>query len=435
VTSTNPPPGAKALLVRIFEEAVREVRPDRLLADGSWVKDCARPIGSYGRVVLVSIGKAAIPFAVAVERTLGDRLYGGLAVVPHGYAEHRPADLDLPRRVRVIEAGHPVPDRDGVEASRAVLRLVGGAGADDLVIACLSGGGSALLPAPPADVPIGSIRDLTRSLLRSGAPIHEVNTVRRALSRIAGGGLARAAAPAEVVGLVLSDVPGDDLAVVSGGPLAASPTTADDALAVLSTRGVEAPPEIVRHLRAAAGRKEEEEEVRATARLVGSNADLLRAAALVAGRLGIPATTHGDLLLGESREAGARVVRAALSAQVPSGIHLWGGETTVRVTGQGTGGRNQELALGAAVELHAMRGDCPVLSAGSDGIDGPTRAAGAVCDGRTVALGRERGLDAGRLLDENDSNRFFAGTGGLVVTGPTHTNVMDLVAVLRSGAP
>jgi hydroxypyruvate reductase len=429
VTSSNPPPEGQAQLVRIFEEAAREVRPDRLVADGSWVKGCARPIGSYGHVVLVSIGKGAIPFALAVERTLGDRLHGGLAVVPHGYSENRPPDLDLPRRVRVIEAGHPVPDRDGVEASRAVLRLAGGAGEDDLVIVCISGGGSALLPAPPPGVPIASIRDLTRSLLRSGAPIHDVNTVRRALSRIAGGGLARAAAPAEVVGLVLSDVPGDDLAVVAGGPLAASPTTADDALDVLSMRGVEVPPEVVRHLRAAGRRTEAE--VRATARLVGSNADLLRAAALVARRLGIPATVHRELLLGEARETGVRVVRAAVSPQEPPGIHLWGGETIVRVTGQGTGGRNQELALGAAIELHVMRGDCPVLAAGSDGIDGPTRAAGAVCDGRTVALGRNRGLDARRLLDDNDSHRFFAATGGLVVTGPTHTNVMDLVAVLR----
>ncbi len=414
----------RGLLVRMFEDAVLAVRPDRLVADGGWMRACTRRLEAYGRVLVVAVGKGAIPFASAMEASLGDRLSTGVAVVPYGYARALPGDLAPPGRVRVLEAGHPVPDSAGLDASREVLSLVRGAEADDLVIACISGGASALLPAPSPGISLTEVARLTRSLLGCGAPIDEVNTVRRALSQIAGGGLARAAAPAEVVGLVLSDVPGDDPAVVAGGPVSTAPTSAGDALDVLDRFGVETPAGVVSYLR----QSRTSAEVLATVRVIGSNADLLRAAAESARRGGLDAMVHEGFLTGEARSCGARVIREALGA--PS-IHVFGGETTVRVTGGGTGGRSQELALSAAIELDATGGSSVLLAAGSDGVDGPTAVAGALCDRLTLPAGRRLGLDAGQCLDQNDSWNYFNMVGGHVVTGPTHTNVMDLVVVAQ----
>ncbi len=415
-------------LVRIFKEAVRAVRPDRILVEGSVRIESSRRLDAYGRVVVVAMGKAAVPFAVALETLLGDRIDDGIAVLPHGYLGRRPADLDLPVRIRLLESGHPVPDQAGVAASRAVLELSGSAGPRDLVVVCVSGGGSALLPAPPRRIPVRMIGDVTRSLLRSGAPIDEVNTVRRALSGIAGGGLAASAAPAEVLGLVLSDVPGDDPAVVAGGPVSTSPTTGRDAADVLERWGISCPAVILEHL---AGRRSPAV-TNAVVKVLGTNADLLRAAGRAAEREGFDVRIHPAPLQGHARSVGVDLARRAIEGPP---VHILGGETTVRVTGPGIGGRNQELALAAAIELDSIGGPVSILAAGSDGVDGPTSAAGAVCDERSVAFGAEHGMSARECLDRNDSWRWFDRVGGHVVTGPTHTNVMDLAITVRRPSP
>lgn len=415
----------RGLAVRIFEDAVREMRPDHLIAGGRWTRECSRPVEAYRRILVIAIGKGAIAFVHAIEAQLGDRISAGIAVVPRGYSAALPPDLSLPTRVRLMEAGHPVPDSAGLQASRAVLSLAGGAGAEDLVLVCVSGGGSALLPAPSVGVSMRDVVRLTGLLLRSGAPIGEVNTVRRAISRIAGGGLARIAAPAEVIGLVLSDVPGDDPADVAGGPLSVPPTSAKDALEVLGRYGIDVPSTVLRCLRNARPAATPD----ASVYVVGTNSALVRAAADAARRLGVEVEAHEDPLTGEARQEGPRIIHEALQG---APVHILGGETTVRVTGEGKGGRNQELALAAAIELESVDRPMVLLAAGSDGVDGPTAAAGAVCDRLTVATGRRLGANALRHLAANDSWGFFDRVGGLVVTGPTHTNVMDLVVVARS---
>lgn len=413
------------ILRSVFRDAVQAVRPDRLVASRNWMNSCGRTIEGYGRVIVIAIGKCALPFAQSMERELDDRISDGIAVVPHGYPSALPADLPLPQRMRVLEAGHPIPDAAGVRASEEVLALAEGAGRDDLVIVCVSGGGSALLPAPPRGISIADVSRLTRDLLRSGAPIGEVNTVRRAVSRIAGGGLATAAWPAEVVGLIVSDVPGDDPSTVAGGPVSTTPTSAGEALDVLSHYGIEAPGSVVRFLQ----QGDPVQKSSAVVLVVGSNSDLLHAAAISAESHGLGCVVHAGPLTGFARDTGPRIVREAVHGPL---MHILGGETTVRVTGSGTGGRNQELALAAAIEIDTGGQPLTLLAAGSDGLDGPTRAAGAICGSTTVQTGRELGMSAESFLAENNSWEFFERVGGHVITGPTHVNVMDLVVTIRT---
>jgi hydroxypyruvate reductase len=394
-------------------------------------------------------GKAAAAMAAAVEEVLGDRLSGGVVAVKYGHV--------VPTRgVRVLEAGHPHPDAAGVAAGEAVIRLAQQASAGDLVLVLLSGGGSALLTAPAPGVTLEDKREVTDLLLRAGAPIGELNAVRKHLSRLKGGWLARHLAPARSVTLALSDVLGNPLDVIASGPTVPDPSTFADALEVLFRRGVleRVPSRARAYLEdGRAGRHPETPKpgdpvfALARAAVIADLRQAVEAAARQSRELGYLTSVLSVAVEGEAREAGrafGRLLRAVREGRAPPGDRegrrwawtegqpvclLQGGETTVTVRGPGRGGRNQEFALGAALELDGLPGVL-VLAAGTDGTDGPTDAAGAVADGTTLARARARGLDPLAALERNDAYPFFQALGDLVVTGPTLTNVNDLMVGL-----
>jgi hydroxypyruvate reductase len=339
--------------------------------------------------------------------------------------------------VQVIEAGHPVPDRRGQAASGRLLELAARAGPNALVLFLVSGGGSALAPAPAPPVTLEEKQAVTRLLLAAGAPIGELNAVRKHLSLLKGGLLARAAAPATVVTLALSDVIGDPLDVIASGPTAPDPTTFGDALDVLRRRGLtkRVPPSVSARLRAGARGEVAEtpkpgEAVfqRVTNMVLGNNRLVTAAAVAAAERLGYRARLLTRELQGEAREV-ARDLVAQARRLAPPACLVAGGETTVTVRGRGRGGRCQEFALAAALELTPADG-LTVLAAGTDGTDGPTDAAGGLVDAGTAERGARAGADARAALADNDAHGFLARSGDLVVSGPTNTNLLDLYIVL-----
>jgi hydroxypyruvate reductase len=416
---------------RLTREALR--REGRHLRVGDRAVDLAR----LRRVVVVGAGKASGTMAEAAESALGEVVVEGLVAVK----ERCPPG---PRRVRAVEAGHPIPDGRGEAAAAEILRLVSAAGPEDLVVCLVSGGGSALIPAPVPGVSLAEKQAVTRLLLESGATINELNAVRKHLSRLKGGQLARAAHPAPVVALLLSDVIGDPLDVIASGPTAPDPTTYGDALAVLDRFGLRArvPAAVRAHLEA--GMRGEVPETpkpgdptlgRVTNVVVGNNELVVAAAAAEARRLGFAPCVLTRRLQGEAREV-ARMFAAILDEAARAGTPIGrpaclvaGGETTVTVRGSGRGGRCQEFVLALVPELAGMA-DVVVLAAGTDGSDGPTEAAGAIADPATLARARAAGLDPRRALAENDSHSFFAALDDLVVTGPTGSNLMDVYLAL-----
>jgi len=369
--------------------------------------------------------------AAAVERTLGRRITEGLVVVKDGYT--------VPTaRVVLREAGHPVPDARGQAAAEEIVRRVRSAGADDAVLFLVSGGGSALTPAPVRPITLAEKQETTRLLLGAGATINELNAVRKHVSLFKGGQLARAAAPATLISLILSDVIGDPLDVIASGPTAPDPTTFADALAVLERRGVGyLVPNAVR-ARLEAGARGEVEETpkpgdpafeRVTNVVIGNNALVVDAAAAEARRLGYRAEVLTRSLQGEAREVALELVARA-RALPPRSCLIAGGETTVTVRGRGRGGRCQEFALAAALQLRP--GDrVVVLAAGTDGTDGPTDAAGGIADAETVTRGERAGQAALAALDDNGAYTFLSAADDLVVSGPTNTNLLDLYLLLR----
>jgi glycerate 2-kinase len=390
-------------------------------------------LASIDRILLIGAGKAAAGMAAAALEVLGERIAEGTITTRDGHGAGLP-------RIEVWEAAHPVPDTRGMAGAADALRLAREAGPRDLVLCLLSGGASALWPAPVPGVSLTQLQEVTDALLRSGAAIHEINTVRKHLSRIGGGWLARAAAPARVVTLAVSDVVGGALDVIASGPTVPDPTTYADALEVLRNRGIHPPPAVLAHLRA--GDDGEREETpkpgdaafeRATAHVIAGSREALAGAVREAERLGYRVRIVAEDLEGEASSVGEQVAQLAMGALAEDAdaplAFLLGGETTVTVQGSGRGGRNQELALAAAVELEGVQG---VLAAamGTDGTDGPTDAAGAFADGGTVARGDAAGLDARDALRRNDAYPFLRAAGDLIVTGPTGTNVNDVVLVL-----
>jgi hydroxypyruvate reductase len=387
------------------------------------------------RLLVLGCGKASAAMARAVEERLGDRVSGGLVVVKDGYTAPT-------HRVTVVEAGHPVPDARGEAAASRLLDLARTAGGDDLVLVLVSGGGSALTPAPVPPVTLAEKQALTRLLLAGGATINELNAVRKHLSRFKGGQLARAAAPARVLTLVLSDVIGDPLDVIASGPTAPDPSTFADALAVLADRGVRPAVPASALARLEAGSRGEVEETpkpgdplfeRVTHAVIGNNELVVGAAAAAAAGLGYAPSVLTRELQGEARQVARALVERA-RALAPPACLIAAGETTVTVRGRGRGGRCQELALAASLALEPGD-DLVVLAAGTDGTDGPTEAAGAVVDGSTAGRGAAAGLDPRAALDDNDAHTFLAATGDLLVTGPTNTNLLDLYLVLRPARP
>ncbi len=421
----------------IFRAGVDGVQPGKLLGRADWRRWLARPLADYRRVVLAAVGKGALPMAAALESALGERLEGGIATVPHGYLETLPAGIEMPRRVAVTTAGHPVPDAAGAEAAGRALALARGLSEGDLLIVAVSGGGSALWLRPVEGVTLEAVRETVGLLLKSGADIHAMNCVRKQLSAVGGGKLALAAWPAEVLALVVSDVIGDNLETIASGPTVRNPTTAGDALAVLEKLSIveKVPAEVRAKLEELARENAiagAEYFARVTTRLLGGNQDALAAAARKAEALGYKVELDARLVEGEAREAG-REFAARLTQMARAGggrrALVQGGETTVTVKGSGRGGRNQEFALAAALELEraGTAERVAILSAGSDGIDGPTDAAGAVVTETSATAARDSGLAPEEFLENNDAYAFFARAGGLIMTGPTHTNVMDIV--------
>jgi hydroxypyruvate reductase len=370
--------------------------------------------------------------AVAVERLLGKRIKGGLINTKYGHTARL-------RRVELNECGHPVPDEAGVAGARRIAEIARGAGADDLVVCLVSGGASALLPYPAGNLTLADKQETTRRLLETGANIHEINTVRKHISRIKGGQLAAAAYPATVLSLILSDVIGNDLDVIGSGITAPDRSTFADALAILDRFGLRArvPKAVRQHLEAGETETPNEDHpaFRRTQNLVvGSNDLALNAAAARARELGYRTMILSSFVEGETREVArvhaaiAKEIRASGRPVRPPACVISGGETTVTIHGNGTGGRNQEFALAAAIDIAAMPSTV-LLSGGTDGTDGPTDAAGALCDGETL---RRSQFSAREFLARNDSYAFFDALGDLIRTGPTGTNVMDVRLVLVS---
>ena len=430
----------------IFAAAVDAVQADRLLAGDVWTPG-GRDVSTYGRLYLVGMGKAALAMAAVMEETLRDAIVEGMVVVPRGYADSLPDRFTYPRLVEVIEGGHPVPDHESVRAARRALELAGQCDEDDLLIVLISGGGSALCADYAGEITLDDAATAHRLLLASGADIRRINAVRKHVSRIGGGRLAAAAAPGDVVSLVISDVVGDDLSVIASGPTVGDPTTFEDARQVMDAAGIWSQmPLSVRQVidDGLAGRSKEtlkpdDERLRRVANwLVGSNAVALEAAREEAARRGYDTPILGAAVTGEAREVGRDLVAFAIESpdDRPKCV-LAGGETTVTLRGTGRGGRNQEAALAAAVAMDGAEVDIVFLSGGTDGIDGPTDAAGAWATPATVGAGRRKGLDAQAHLANNDSYAFFRDVGGHLKTGPTHTNVMDLQIILvnRPRAP
>ena len=394
-------------------------------------------LSDAGRVRVVGAGKASGAMAAAAESALGDRIVDGLVVVKDGYR----ADT---RRVRLVEAGHPVPDARGEAAAREIRAIAEGAGADDLLLVLVSGGGSALAPAPAPPITLADKQAMTRLMLAAGAAINQLNAVRKHCSLLKGGQLARAAAPARVHALLLSDVIGDPLDVVASGPTVPDASTFAEALAILERFDLRSrtPASIVNRLeRGARGDIPETPKPddpifrHVTNTVIGNNRLVVDAAADTAVRLGYGPYVLTRSLEGEAREVAARLV--ALARQIRDGdgpvaapaCVIAAGETTVTVRGRGLGGRCQEFALAAALELDGGEG-VVALAAGTDGTDGPTDAAGGIADGGSARRVRELGHDPRARLDDNDSNPVLAALGDLVVTGPTNTNLLDLYLLL-----
>jgi hydroxypyruvate reductase len=393
------------------------------------------------RVVVVGAGKAGAPMAAAAEAVLGDLpgWRGGVVIVKEGHTEPRPAIIDL------IEAGHPLPDARGVAGTEQILARLGGLGPRDLVLALISGGGSALLADPAPPVTLADLQAVTGLLLKAGATIGELNTVRKHLARLKGGGLAAATAPAPLVALILSDVVGSPLDIIASGPTVPDPATFADAWAVIMDRSLadRLPPAV--RARLEAGRRGEIPDTpgpddprfaQVTNVIVGDNRLAAQAAVERARALGLHALLLSTYIEGEAREVG-RVVAGLAKELAATGMPLprpaclvLGGETTVTVRGPGRGGRNQELALAAALALDGWSEGVAVATLATDGGDGTGDAAGAVATGATVARARALGLDPAAALTANDSYTFWHALGDGIVTGPTGTNVNDLTFVI-----
>ena len=396
-------------------------------------------LDAIDRVVVVGAGKASLPMVRATEAVLGDRLTGGLAITKTDHLQ-----APLPRRVVMAEASHPLPDEHGVASTARLIEQLSDLTERDLVICLISGGGSALMTLPVPGVELSQLFDLNGLLLAAGAPIEAINAVRKHVSQVKGGQLAAMASPARVLSLILSDVVGNPLDVIASGPTAPDSTSFADALEVLRRHGLlnRAPRPVVDHLqRGAAGEipdtpgAKQKLWSRVHNCIIGSNEQAAEAAAARAEELGLRSAVLSTFVQGEAREV-ARVHAAVLKEQALRGGPLQrpacliaGGETTVTIRGDGKGGRNQELALAAALDLAGLE-DVLLVALATDGGDGPTDAGGALADGTTVARGEALGLSARDHLERNDAYPFFAALGDLLLLGPTGTNVNDLTMLL-----
>lgn len=401
----------------IAREAVAASMPDEAVR-----RALAELAPAKGKTVAVAVGKAAWPMAQAAARALAGRLDAGYVITKYGHAQG-----ELPG-FQVFEAGHPQMDENGVRATRAVLEAVSALAAEDRVLFLLSGGGSALMEAPL--LPFAELQDINAQLLACGADIVEVNTIRKRLSAVKGGKFARACAPAEVVSIILSDVVGDRADMIASGPACPDTSTAREALEIARKYDLRLSEAAWELLRAEPVR----ELANARAMVTGGVGQLCRAALEECARRGYEAELLTDCLCCEAREAGTFLgcIARAHAGQGRKRAFVAGGETVVYLRGRGKGGRNQEMALAAAQQIAGLKG-VAVLALGSDGTDGPTDAAGGVVDGESRALLEAQGLRIPAILDENDAYEGLKACDGLLITGPTGTNVNDVSLVLIDG--
>lgn len=376
-----------------------------------------------GRTLVVGAGKASAAMALAVEEHWRGPM-SGLVITRYGHGA--PC-----KTIEIVEASHPVPDASGRDAALRMGELVKGLTPDDLVLCLISGGGSALLAAPAPGLTLEDKQNVNRQLLSCGAPISEMNCVRKHLSALKGGRLAAAAYPAEIVSLVISDVPGDDPAIVASGPTVPDPTTRQDALAILRKYKFDLPAHVWAFLETDAAETPKPGDPRfakVRTEMIAAPAQSLAAAAKIAAEAGYRVIDLGDQIEGEARDVARAQAAQALATKGPA-IILSGGETTVTLKGKGRGGRNAEYALALALALDG-KANISAIAGDTDGIDGSEDNAGALVMPDTLARARARGIDAAAYLANNDAYSFFAGIGDLVVTGPTRTNVNDFRAIL-----
>jgi hydroxypyruvate reductase len=413
------------------------VEGSKLVLDPGSSAQVVLDLDRYERVLIVGGGKATAPMAKAIEDLLGERIQAGIINVKVGFTQPL-------RFTRIVEAGHPIPDQNGVEGTKAILDLLTEAGDRDLVFSLISGGGSALLPQPIAPITLVEKQEMTRKLLACGATIDEMNALRKHISSSKGGQMARAAHPATVVNLMLSDVVGDKMDVIASGPFVPDRSTFDDVIRIFKKYGLKDIPEAVRdHLEAGLTKRIPETPkpgdgvFRSVHNIVvGSNILALEAAAERAKGLGYQTLILSSMVEGETREVA--LVHTAIAKEIlrtarplaPPACVISGGETTVTIHGSGLGGRNQEFCLAASLDMAGLEPRVVILSGGTDGNDGPTDAAGGVVDPLTKRRGADLGATAMDYLQNNDAYHFLEKTGDLLITGPTNTNVMDVRLIL-----
>ena len=426
---------------RIFMEALRGVDPSLI------VKDHAEKIYSdfsgtdFRRFLVIGFGKASYQMAGAVEDVFdAGMITGGIVITKYGHAERQGAG-GL-KKIKVFEAGHPIPDENGIRATEEIIKLLQDTDEQTLVLCLISGGGSALFVSPYEGITLGEKQLITDLLLRAGADITELNAVRKHLSGVKGGRLAEIASPTKIISLMISDVIGDKLDVIASGPTAPDTSTFNDAADVINKFNLreKAPKSVLDIIdRGREGLIPETPKAdspvfeNVTNIIIGSNRKALEAAKNKALSLGFEAEIVSSAIEGEAREVGKRLAKKAKGAKAQrrkgTKCFISGGETTVTVTGEGKGGRNTELALSFAMEIEGVEG-ITFLSAGTDGTDGPTDAAGAIVDGETILKAKKLGLNPEEYLDNNDSYNFFNKINSLLITGPTGTNVMDVQIIV-----
>jgi len=433
----------------IFSKALTAVDPSKILKDRIRIqRDCLSirmerdsekvfDLNAFDKIFVVGSGKASNAMAQAIEEIFGDRLTKGVITTKYGHL------LPL-KKTKIIEAGHPIPDQKGYEGAKKIQRLLKESGPKDLVIFLLSGGGSALLPFPAGHIDLKEKQEVTQLLLDCGADIKEINTIRKHISMIKGGWLAKWAYPSTVIGFILSDVVGDQLDVIGSGPTVPDPSTFEEAWEILKKYDLlkEISLSIQKHLQSGKEGKVEEtpkpgevvfEKVYNS--LIGSNILALLEAKKEAESLGLNAVILSSSIEGETREAArfhTAVAKEVICSENPiprPACILSGGETTVTIKGNGLGGRNQEFVLAGALEISGIE-KVVILSGGTDGSDGPTDATGALADHTTVQRAKTMGLNPKAHLENNDAYPFFQKLGDLLITGPTHTNVMDVRILL-----
>ncbi len=439
----------KNMAKTIFSKAVSAVDPsqrlketiriekDRLSVKTEGDTERVFHLATFKKIFLIGTGKASASMAQAIEKIFGDRIAQGVIVTKYGHV------LPL-ERTEIIEAGHPIPDQKGFEGAKKIQSILKESGPEDLVIFLLSGGGSALSPLPAEGVTLEEKQQVTQLLLDCGADIKEINTIRKHISQIKGGWLARWAYPSTIIGFILSDVVGDQLDVIGSGPTVPDISTFNEAWDILEKYGLikKVARSIQKHLLSGKEGKVEEtpkpgdptfEKVLNI--LIGSNILALRAAEKEASSYGLNTLILSSSIVGDTREAARfhlAIVKEVMSTGNPlprPACLISGGETTVTVKGNGLGGRNQEFALAGALEINGLE-KVVLLSGGTDGTDGPTDASGALADYTTVSRARSMGLDPKAYLENNDAYPFFQRLGDLLITGPTHTNVMDVRILL-----